>query len=265
MSVKDSDQVQADIKNRFEKETNKTFVDGSIIDLYNYAVSSEFGEAYAIIEKNKNPHIFSRLEGQELDDTGYMLNMPRESNESDSNYFYRLMNWTLSNESSNTAAIQNSVLNMKYASNVKYIPMTKGVGTGTAYIIPNSYEDDIKNAAIEEAKNKISNVATSGLEIDYIIPTLRPVKLMVYVETKNGDLDAIKTAIKSEILDYINGIAPGDYMEIGAINSIGIKTNLVTYFNTVAAYIDDKETLDTEVMQEVDTKLIFNGIEWVSK
>lgn len=263
MAAKTGDEVQTDIKSRFKNYTGKSFNDGSGMDLFAYAVSKEFEESYSTIENNKNPHIFSRLTGQDLDDTGFMLNIPRELNETDSDYFYRLMNWTLSNEASNDTAIQNSILNLTNASNAKYIPMTKGVGTGSVYIIPNAYDDTTEAAAIKEVKDKINAIATDGLEIEYIIPTLRAVKLLIYVESKKGDLTAIKTAIQASIMSYINGIAPGEYMEVGQINKIGITENLVTYFNVAAVYINNDEVYDTEILQEVETKLIFNEIAWV--
>ena len=265
MTAKNCDQVQSDIKTRFKSSTGKSFSDGSAMDLYTYAVSKEFGESYSVIENNKNPHIFSRLSGQELDDTGYMINCPREVNESDTNYFYRLMNWTLRNEASNDTAIQDSILNLTNASNAKYISKTKGVGTGSVYIIPTSYDDVTKAAAIKEVKEKISASCTSGMEIEYIIPTLLAVKLMIYVETKTGDLSAIKASIQASVQTYVNAIAPSSYLEVGKINSIGINTNLVTYFNVVGVFIDNIEIMDTEVLQEVETKLIFNEIEWVTE
>ena len=139
--IKQANEIQKDITSRFEERIQNQIAAGSTIDLYNVAISETLQDVYQEIENNKTPHIWSSLEGWKLDDTGTMFNLPRKTGENDANYKYRLQRWLLSNEASNTTAIQNALLApFEYVSNVDYHPYTKGTGTGTCYIIPKSYD-----------------------------------------------------------------------------------------------------------------------------
>ena len=96
--VKNSETVHDDIKKRFETRTNESFEDNSMIDLYTMALSDEFAKIYEEIENSRTPHVWTSLEGKQLDKAGAGLNCPREPGESDVTYKYRIMNWNLSNE-----------------------------------------------------------------------------------------------------------------------------------------------------------------------
>ena len=114
--IKQANEIQKDITSRFEERIQNQIAAGSTIDLYNVAISETLQDVYQEIENNKTPHIWSSLEGWKLDDTGTMFNLPRKTGENDANYKYRLQRWLLSNEASNTTAIQKrttcSFLNM---------------------------------------------------------------------------------------------------------------------------------------------------------
>ena len=92
--MKTAEEAYADIKGRFETRVNDTVEDGSMLDLLITVMSKEVEDIYTEIDRNRFPHIWTSLEGQQLTDTGIMVNLPRANGETDSTYRYRLMNWT---------------------------------------------------------------------------------------------------------------------------------------------------------------------------
>ncbi len=92
------------------------------------------------IEKNKNPHIFTKLEGSDIDSMGILVGCARRANEDDRTYLYRMINWNTANQTANATAIEAALTTLDYSSNVTYVPYTHGVGTATAYIIPKDLE-----------------------------------------------------------------------------------------------------------------------------
>ena len=263
--AKSAQEVQQDIQERFENAIKDKIKEGSVIDMYNAAVSESIGEVYDEIERTKTPHIWSNLQGETLDWTGTWTNLPRKAGESDTNYRYRLKHWTKSNEASNTTAIQNAVMTMQYASNVDYQPFTHGSGTGTCYIIPKEYTAETIMNALAETKDAVKNVASPSLYIEYIIPTVRSVKFEIYIQSEEGDLDVIKKTLEADIAQYVNTIPPKDYLNVGDINRIGINEPFVDYFSVVSLLIDNDPVASTRVLQGIETKLLFDEIIWIEE
>ena len=84
--------IYKSIKNRFYKKTNLDIEKGSVIDMFISSISSEIEEAHQTIEDNKKPYLFTNQSGDELDSTGYFVSCRRYNNESDSNFFYCMVN-----------------------------------------------------------------------------------------------------------------------------------------------------------------------------
>lgn len=261
-TVKTSEQVRTDILNRFYNKTRMTVEEGSMIDIFT-TVLAEIGEdIYQEIDRNRTPHVWSYLEGQQLDDTGTMLNLPRRTGEGDTNYKYRLMNWVLTNEASNDTAINDALLLPTYASNIEFRPKVRGCGTGVCYVIPKEYTTDYITNALLEAKQIMETVASPSLYIEYIVPQILGVQLQVYMISENGDINAIKENIEKNVLEYINNIPPYSYLQIGHINRIGITEDKVDYFNVMSVIINGETVSDTSVFQNIDTKLLYDKIIW---
>jgi len=258
-------EIQSNIENRFKKEIGQSVAQGSVLDMFNVAVSEAVEGLYQEIEDAKNPHLWSKLQGEQLDDMGTMLNIPREVDESDSTYKYRIMNWVLTNEKGNLTAINDSLLNAQYASNIEFHPYTKGSGTGTCYVIPNDYSDETVAKAFEEAEEKIKKIASPGLHVEYVIPTALPVKLQIFISSNSGDMNLLKSNIQDQIKQYINKIPPGEYLEAGKLNKIGIETPQVDYFNVMAIIIDGKTISSIKKVQELESKFLFDEIIWAEE
>ena len=259
--MKTSEEVYESLKSNFEDKINDSIQTGSVIDIYNKTIADECRDMYQYIEDNKNPYLFTNTFGKDLDSLGYWVNLTRETDETDEHYKYRLKDWLLTSEASNTTAISNSLLNPQYASNIQYVPYTYGSGTATCYIIPLEYEEETINAALEEAADLIKDVVSPSLYVEYIVPSIRSVRLNCFLSV-TGDEATIKSNITTKIQEYINGIAPGDYLSIGDIIRLGINETGVEYFNVVSLFIDEEQTTDIEIIQELETKFLFDNIVW---
>ena len=77
-----------------------------------------------------------------------------------------------------------------------------------------------------------------------------------------GNESEVKANITAKIRDYINAIAPGDYLEAGEIIRLGINESGVQYFNLVGLYIDEQQVTETSSIQELETKFLFDNIVW---
>lgn len=260
--MKTISEIYDDIKSKFFKKTSLDIENGTVLDSYILASSEGLKAAYDEIEANKNPHIFTSLTGDDLDSTGLLVNCPRQANETDDSYKYRLMNWTLINEASNTTAIEMALMNMTYASSCTYVPYTEGVGTGTVYVIPKSYDGTGQTDAMAEAKSRLLGVVSPSSYISYVVPTPVKVQVTAYISSADGDLASIEENIRQKVEAYINGIAVGDYMEVGEINKIGVNESNVDYFSVVQVSLNDTATSSLKVLQKIQTKLMLDKIVW---
>ena len=260
--MKTSAEVHSDIIQRFKDKTKETVEQGTMIDILTAVYSEICADIYDEIDRNRTPHIWSSLEGDQLDDTGTMLNLPRSVGESDANYRYRLMNWTLSNEAANTTAINDALLLPTWASNIEFRPKVYGCGTGVCYVIPRQYTSEYISNSLVEAKQIVEKVASPGLYVEYIVPSILGVKLQVYMTSENGDIDAIHTNIERNVLEYINNIPPYAYLQVGQINRIGILEDKVDYFNVMSVIINGQTTASTAIAQGIDTKFLYDEIIW---
>lgn len=260
--MKTQEEIYEDIKSRFFELTQKEIETGSVIDLYNLAVSEVLGYAHEVIENNKNPHIYTNMTSQDMNDFGFFVNVPREPNESDEQYIFRIMNWRLIREASNKTAIENALLNLDFSSNAEFIPMSNGCGTGTIRIIPINFEEETIQNAIEEIKEKITNVASESIYIEYVVPRISPVILTIDMRSDRGDIEAIKESLGEKISSYINQIAPGSFLEAGYINALGTAEPFVDYFSVVQIFVDEEEKFDNSIFQLPHQKMILDEILW---
>lgn len=259
--MKTADQAYTSLKNNLEKRLDDQIQVGSVIDIYNKVIADECQDMYQYIEDNKNPYLFTNTFGSDLDSLGYWVNLPRVEEETDEHYKYRLKDWVLSSESSNTTAIENAILNPTYSSNIQYVPYTHGSGTGTCYVIPKAYEDDTITNALEEAHNLLKDVVSPSLYVEYLVPSIRSVAFHCFISV-TGDDQTIKNTVAQKIKEYVNGIAPGDYLQVGQIIKIGITETGVEYFNVISYTIDEENVTDTKMIQELETKFLFDNITW---
>ena len=261
--MKTAEIIHDDILSRFHTKTRETVEEGTVIDIFTTVLSESLEDMYDEIDRNRTPHIWSSLEGEQLDDTGIMLNLSRKSNESDQNYRYRLMNWTLSNEASNYTAINDALLLPTYASNIEFRPKVYGCGTGVCYVIPREYTTEYITNSLIEAKKIIEQIASPSLYVEYIVPQVLGVQLQIYMVSEEGDIDIIHSNIESKVLEYINNLPPYSYLQVGQINRIGILEDKVDYFNVMSIIVDGEVISSTSISQGIETKMLYDEIIWL--
>lgn len=249
------------IINKFKSKTSLSIAVGSVLDKFFISTSYGILDAYQEIEDAKNPHIYTKLEGDNIDSVGLLVGCPRRENEIDSDYLYRMLNWNTSNQCGNLTAITDALRNMTYVSNAEYVPYVFGTGTAAVYIIPVSLDDDTIKKAINEVKERLVDVVSNSTYIEYIIPELLPVKFEVYFAAYKNE-DSIKSQIEEAFEKYINGIAPGDKLDLGYLSNLGVTTNNVRLFVISNATINSKQLTDLGTIQKLESKFIFDSIIW---
>ena len=262
MAAKTTDQIYNKILEDFSEATQQEYRRDSGIGFFSEAVSRTIETAFTEIENNKNPHIYTNLSGDSLDKMGTFVGLPRETDEDDQTYLYRIMNWTHLKAAGNETAINDSLLNLTNASFASYFPGTHGAGTGTVYIIPNEYSEENIAAAFTEAEKAIKDVISPAAYTEYLVPDIIPVRFTIRIMSQNGDINYLKNSLEEAIKKYVNGIAPGNYLEIAAINRLGLETPNVDYFNVLEFFLTDESTANVRVMQRIETKFLYDTIAW---
>jgi hypothetical protein len=263
INIKSFEEIYKSIVNIFFNKTGIDIEPRSVMDMLIKAITDALTSVYETIEKNKNPYLFTKQSGEELDNTGYFLNCPRMDEESDENYLYRLSIWVQRNASSNRTSIEDKCKELLYSSAANYVPYTHGIGTATIYLIPLTYsEQDIK-IALNEAKEKVSKVISSTSIVYFQVAEPSYIKLVAYLDVKDGfDKDVIKQLIHKETMTYINSIAPGDKLFLGDINKIGLNVTGVEYFNIIQLFNNEEELADFELLQTIKAKFLLDEIIW---
>lgn len=263
--MKTLEQIYEGIRGRFYKKTNIDVKQGTTIDYFVLASSEMIESAHQEIEDNKTPHIYTNLSGDKIDNMGILCGVTRRADESDKNFLYRVLKWNVSNKASNETAIDTALMDMKYCSNVTYVPHAFGCGTSAAYIIPKNMDSEGRKIAIEETKAMLKDVVSPSTYVEYIIPDVTPIAMTIAYKSSASDLAAIKKNIGTKIVEYVNGIAPGSYLEVGEINKMGIKESNVDYFNVAHFIVDGKETGSVSILQKVESKFLMSvsNIKWL--
>lgn len=261
--MRTKDEIHESIITNFEKEINDDIQKGSAIDLFSSAIAKEYEELYEELEKSRTPHVWTYLEGEYIDKAASGLNLVRANGETDETFKYRFSKWVLQNEASNNSAIEVALLNLTYASYAEFVPYTKGAGTGTVYVIPLHYEKEIIENALTEAKDAIKNVISPGVYVEYLTPEVLAVKFQIMMKVSGLDTALLKTELEDSILEYVNNIAPNDYLEVGEVNKIGMNIPGVNYFNVTGLYLNDEIVSDTRILQNLETKMLFDEIVWI--
>lgn len=256
--MKTKDEIYSGIMSDFYKTSNIDIEEGSIIDSYILASSDMIKDAHQEIEDNKTPHIYTSLAGGNIDDMAVLVGLARRTEESDKNFLYRFMNWNISNKSSNKTSIETALMDMTHCSNAKHIPLAFGCGTAAIYIIPKVMDEQGIELAIAEVKERLKDVVSPSSHIEYITPDIRPIKLTLLIKSIASDIETLKANISQKIVEYVNGIAPGEYIEVGYINNIGRKENNIIYFNTGHLFVDGKETGEVSILQKIKSKFLMS-------
>ena len=263
ITIKTFEELYKDLRNSFYKRTGVDIEPRSVIDMIMKSIADSMHTIHQTIEDNKKPYLFTKQEGEELDNTGYFLGCPRLDNESDSNYLYRLSNWVQRNAACNRTAIEDRCKELLYSTAANYVAYTHGLGTATIYLIPLEYTEEAKTRALKEASEKIGAVIAPTSIVYFKIAEPSFIKLVTYLDIKDGyDAQTAQNTIKHTIKTYINSIAPGDSLYVGDLNRIGLSVEGVEYFSVVQLFNNDEELADFELLQTIQAKFMLEDIIW---
>ena len=260
--MKYRDEIHTSLNEKLESNLRDSIKEGSMLDIFSYTISDEMENMYQEIEDAKNPHLFTRTEGDNLDELGQWANLPRMDGEDDDTYKYRLKDWVYTAEASNTKAISNILLTPEYAANIEYVPNTHGCGTGTCYVLPPTYEDEAIEASLKEAKERIQDTVSPSLYVEYIVPSIRAVKLNCFLSITDVDENLVRSLIEEQIKEHINSIAPREFLKVGNLIRIGLAVDGVEYFNVMSILINEEPLNELSTVQELETKLLYDEIIW---
>ena len=108
----------------------------------------------------------------------------------------------------------------------------------------------------------MTQIASPGLYVDYLVPELRSVSFEIYLETQ-GDINTMKENLTNQIRAYVNVIPPKQYLSVGHINKLGVNTSQVDFFSVMSLVINGTQVNKTKLLQEVESKFIFDSINWL--
>lgn len=255
-------EIHNSIRNFFERKINDQIEQGSVLDLFMLSTSNEIANAYEYIENNKYPYIYTSLTGDNIDRMARMCGFERRQNESDQNLLFRLINWSFINAKSNTIAIESALLDMQYSSNITYFPRIYGAGTAICYVIPLEYSEHTIELALEEAKDRLKNVISPSLYIEYVVPNLKAITISVNVDNVDSNLVDIQNNIESKFSHYINSIPPNETLDIGYLERIAYEEPGVNYFSITGLFVDGVPTSNVSITQDLTSKFILDEIRW---
>lgn len=260
--IKSLTTIHKSIRDFFEDKIKDRIEQGSILDLFMISTASEIEAAYEYIEENKYPYIYTSLTGQNIDRMAKMCGFERRPNESDQNLLFRLINWSFINAKGNIIAIEAALLDMQHSSNITYFPRAYGAGTAICYVIPLEYTEHTIELALEEAKDRLKNVVSPSLYIEYVVPNLKAITISINVDNVDSNLVDIQKNIESKFAYYINSIPPHETLDVGYLERIGYEEPGVNYFSVTGVFVDGVPVSNVSITQDLTSKFIFDEIRW---
>jgi uncharacterized phage protein gp47/JayE len=132
--------------------------------------------------------------------------------ESDSNYKYRLVNATVSQEKANEISVRLAALSVDGVADVVIRPYARGIGTYDVIVIP--VEGIAGDGLVSQVQSAIEAVQAYGMKGTAIKPGIVPVNIEVKIVFISGMTDfqqsEIRAMVKSTIEKYIVNIPIGD-------------------------------------------------------
>lgn len=179
----------------------------------------------------------SSATGNNIDLIGYMLNCTRLDGESDENYKYRITQQVYVAVGANETSIRLKCLSIQGVRDIVIKEYTRGTGSFSIYVIPESSQDintilPIVQATIEENKGL-------GIRGAAISPKLIPIDMTIRLISKDSSLpDRIKNDVRYQIAYYIESLSVGDPLII---------TELIQRIMDTSDYIQDIQFLELYV------------------
>lgn len=256
--IKEKNDIHNDIKKKFFSLSGIRVEPNGMIDFIMNATASMIYQIYVFVENNFTPYIYTKAKGRRLNDVGLSIGCPRNAEEEDNNYRFRVITWVKRAESGNEKAI-NSVLSTCLLSSCVYKSLANGAGTANLYVITKNGVDEDK--AIEEVKSKIENIVSSGVSVRIVIPEITYISIVFKI-----DNNIHNELIKKSVEKYINKMQIGEIVSIGDLTRIGLEYNDIEFFAVSYIKINDELVSNySDIVQGLENKLQIKDIFFENK
>jgi hypothetical protein len=174
-------------------------------------VNERLDDTYDYVDIGISAAYVSTATGNDLDKIGALLNCSRLTNESDTNYRYRVTQQVYIAAKSNKIALKLKCLAVSGVTNIIETPYTYGLGSFTFHVISNDL--DTPDSLVRAVQAVIDENKAEGIKGIAAKPKLVPVDISVRlvlapgVTTQEGN--SISYDVQSKIEDYVNDLGMG--------------------------------------------------------
>lgn len=162
--------------------------------------------------------------------------------EPDEEYRFRLSRAMTAKYGSNLAAIEVAAISNPSISRAEVLQFARGAGTFDVLLIPQG--NKVTNAARENTRRAIEQVAAYGVSFSIREPEYVPIKITAQLSffpgTTEGEKITARQQVQSALLQYIASIPLGGELVINQIRAVCLSTRSVKDVKIIELYIDCK-------------------------
>lgn len=179
---------------------------GSIAKLFNTLINEDIADFYQTLNTYHIQAILSKAEGEYIDYIGVLLNCVRHTDESDTNYKYRISKQSLSLEKANETAIRLAALTVEGVQDVVLKNYSHGPATFSMVVLADTGLATY-NSIPDMLNIVLSDVAAYGIKYYIYFPVLKPIKLKLKLQTETmttSDLIDLTNNLTNVVRQYLN-------------------------------------------------------------
>lgn len=182
-------------------------------------MNKQLSAYYNTLSINHALGFLSTAEGEYLDMIGRMMDCPRQENETDDNYRYRISKQVRTTAAANKMAIRLACLSIEGIKDVKMKRWVLGTGSFAVYLIGEN--PIISDELLEKAQKTIDEVQAFGNRGIAVKPEEVPIELKIRLVFNNkatqDDRRELALNARREVRMYIQNLSIGDNIIINEI------------------------------------------------
>ncbi|MGL4820213.1 MAG: baseplate J/gp47 family protein [Bacilli bacterium] len=251
---KDREEILEDIMQRMRAEGPVTATKpGAIARLFAECLAYEIGDVYTFIEEVKEMAYLSSSRMEYLDLIAELLNQERQEDESDDEFRARIASSTASLATANREAIRVAALLVNGVADVRLEKFTKGVGSFTVYIVPESFPVD--PIVVSNAQRKVLDVCAYGMDAQVKLIDRTPIDVAVEIII-DQTIDALEKQYiynnaRNAIRTYIDEVSNGGNLIIAELQKRIMNSNKKIYDVEISEIrVNDKQVDIKNIYQE---------------
>lgn len=186
--------------------------DGSVALSIIKSVNSIISQFYQDLDSNTQNGFLSTSQGSFIDLIGESLNCSRLPGETNDNYKYRISQQTSVNAGANRTSLEIETNSLEGVKKVVLSPYTRGIGSFSAFVVPNTYED--LSSSLTRVQEVLDSVGAFGVRGIAEAPKSLLIKMKLQVSFTSGTYQSSRASIKDNIKREIKSLI--DNIEIGS-------------------------------------------------